>query len=344
MIWEFAGVDTTSPLDKIATLNSQAASSTPTGAAVSVASAGELIVSVAEVQNSVTGIASGNAFTSDSTMMGNGWAHLIASSAGTYSPQWNQDSPGTYDSSTASFKAASSSPNFSVTASPSSQSAAPGTNAVYSITVTPSGGFTGGVSLSATGLPTGASATFNPNSITTSGSSTLTVTTTGSTTPASYSLTITGTSGSLVRTAAATMVVTTTNNACDVNKDGTVNIVDAQVAANNTMSCTGTGFQAFYSQVITGILGSCPVSTGLHTVALNWTASTTTGVTYNIYRATTSGGYNYSAPLATAIASTSFSDCTVALGQTYYYVIRAVDGSGNQSASSAESAVTVPAS
>lgn len=136
-----------------------------------------------------------------------------------------------------------------------------------------------------------------------------------------------------------------TSSACDVNKDGTTNVVDVQIAINNYLTCSTTSYQTFASQVINGILGaSCPVTTGLHTVTVSWTASTTSGVTYNVYRATTSGGYNYSAPLnAAPISGTSFTDCTIALNQTYYYVIRAVDGSGGQSVSSSETTVTAPA-
>jgi len=135
------------------------------------------------------------------------------------------------------------------------------------------------------------------------------------------------------------------SGACDVNKDGLINVADVQVAVNNYLSCPTTNFQTFWSQVITGVLSSCPVTTGFHTISLSWTASTTSGVTYNVYRATTSGGYNYTTPLNSApISGTSFSDCTVALGQIYYYVIAAVDGSGNRSVNSTVSTVTVPAS
>jgi fibronectin type 3 domain-containing protein len=130
---------------------------------------------------------------------------------------------------------------------------------------------------------------------------------------------------------------------CDVNKDGVVNVVDVQIAADNGVACPTTAFATFYSQVVTGVFSSCPVTSGLHTVSLGWTASTTNGVTYNVYRASTSGGYNYAAPLNTsAITGTSFSDCSVALSQTYYYVVRAVDSSGNQSANSTEMSVTTP--
>ena len=104
VIWEFSGIDTNSPLDQAAVLDSQSATSTPSGAPVAVPSA-ELIVSIGWVQGSVTGIYSGNAFTNDSTATGDGWAHYISSSAGTYTAQWNS-SLGTYASSTVSFKAA----------------------------------------------------------------------------------------------------------------------------------------------------------------------------------------------------------------------------------------------
>jgi len=347
VIWEFSGVDRAAPLDQVAVLNSQAPTSVVSGAAVTTTSSIEAIVSIAVVGDYVTGIASGNAFVNDSTLQGNGWAHLITSSTGTYSAQWTQHSADTYAASTASFKAASSGPNFTISAAPASQTVTPGTNAVYTVNVSPSGGFTGTVSLSASGVPSGATASFNPSSVTTSGSSTLTVGTASSTPVGSYPLTITGTSGSLNNTATAALVVSASSGstACDVNKDGSTNATDAQIAVNNYLSCPTANFQTFVSQVTTGVLGSCPVTTGIHTVSLSWTASTTTGVTYNVYRATTSGGYNYAAPLNSApIAGTSFTDCNVALGQPYYYVIRAVDGSGNQSVSTTEITVTIPTS
>src|SRR4029077_7750146 len=86
-------------------------------------------------------------------------------------------------------------PDFSLPASPSSQTVAPGASTSYTATVTPSGGFTGTVTFSASGLPSGAGASFNPASVAGSGSSAMTVTTSGTTPPGSYPLTITGTSG-----------------------------------------------------------------------------------------------------------------------------------------------------
>ncbi len=107
LIWEFSGVDPNAPLDQTTVLNTQAGTATTTGAAVTITSPNEVVVSLSEVSGTVTGILAGNPFISDSSAMGNGWAHLITSAVGTYSAQWGPNGGG-YASSTASFKAASS--------------------------------------------------------------------------------------------------------------------------------------------------------------------------------------------------------------------------------------------
>ncbi len=63
------------------------------------------------------------------------------------------------------------------------------------------------VSFTVSGLPTGATGTFAPTTVTGSGSSTLTITTLTTTPTGTYPLTVTGTSGSLVHTATTTLVV-----------------------------------------------------------------------------------------------------------------------------------------
>jgi hypothetical protein len=99
-------------------------------------------------------------------------------------------------------------PDFSISASPNSQTIARGANTTYTVTVTPVLGFNGTVTFSAAGLPTGASASFNPASVHGSGSSTMTVTT-GVTTPAGNSMiNIVGTSGSLTHSTPVSLFVT----------------------------------------------------------------------------------------------------------------------------------------
>ena len=80
-----------------------------------------------------------------------------------------------------------------------------GAGTSYTVTITPTGGFTDPVTLSLAGLPRGASGSFNPNPA--GGSSTLTVGTDTSAPAGTYSLTVTGTAGSLTHTASATLVI-----------------------------------------------------------------------------------------------------------------------------------------
>lgn len=64
-----------------------------------------------------------------------------------------------------------------------------------------------------------------------------------------------------------------------------------------------------------------------HSVTLNWGASTVTGSTvvskYNIYRSATPGGEVAGTPLASTAngSALTYTDTTVAGGQTYYYTI-----------------------
>jgi len=109
--------------------------------------------------------------------------------------------PGGTATSGASFTVTS--PDFSLSASPATQTIRPGGSASYTVTVTPSGGFTATVALSVSSLPAGATATFNPPS--TSGTSILTIQTSNNSKPGMVTLTITGTNGNLSHTATVTL-------------------------------------------------------------------------------------------------------------------------------------------
>jgi hypothetical protein len=96
-------------------------------------------------------------------------------------------------------------PDFSLSVSPSSHTIGQGGTTSYTVNIASVGGFSAAVTLSVSGLPSGAAGTFNPNPAT--GTSTMTVTSSATTPPGSYSLTITGTGGGLTRTAPSTLVV-----------------------------------------------------------------------------------------------------------------------------------------
>jgi hypothetical protein len=95
--------------------------------------------------------------------------------------------------------------DFSLSISPSSVTVPLlGSTANYTVTITRTGGFSGAVSLSVSGLPSGATATFTPNPAT-GGSSALKVTV-RITPRGTFPLTVTGTSGALTHTATATLI------------------------------------------------------------------------------------------------------------------------------------------
>ena len=103
----------------------------------------------------------------------------------------------------------STTPSFSIAASPSSQTVVQGTSTAYTVTVAPLNGYDNTVSLTVSGCPTGGTCAMNPTS---SGppsypSSTLTVTTSSSTPGGNYLLTVTGSDGTLTHTTAVTLVV-----------------------------------------------------------------------------------------------------------------------------------------
>jgi subtilisin family serine protease len=97
--------------------------------------------------------------------------------------------------------------DFGISVSPASATVVAGQSVAYTVTVSSSGAFTGSVSLSVSGLPSLATAGFAPNPVTAPGSATLTVRTSRSTPRGTFTLTVTGRSGSLLHTATATVVV-----------------------------------------------------------------------------------------------------------------------------------------
>ncbi len=99
-------------------------------------------------------------------------------------------------------------PAFTVSAAPSSQTVSPGGGTSYSVSTSAVNGFTGSIGLSVSGLPANATGTFSPTPVNVGSGSTLTITTASNTPPGSYSLTITGTSGSLTSTTNVTLNVT----------------------------------------------------------------------------------------------------------------------------------------
>jgi uncharacterized membrane protein len=160
--------------------------------------------------------------------------------------------------------------DFAVTASPASQTVTAGTNTSYTATVTPTGGFNGTVTFSASGLPAGATASFSPSSVAVSGSSTMTVTTSTSTPAGTYTLTITGTAGTLVHSTTVTLIVN-----APANPDFTI----SATPASQTITRNTSGNYTVTITALNGFTGTVTLSvTGLPArVSASFTPSSVTG-------------------------------------------------------------------
>ncbi|MGO8673157.1 MAG: malectin domain-containing carbohydrate-binding protein [Capsulimonadaceae bacterium] len=123
--------------------------------------------------------------------------------------------------------------NFQLAASPSTIDVNAGSDATYTITGSEVGTFTGTIALTTGSLPAGVTATFNPATITPTGSSTLTLTSTTSVPPYDYLINVYGTSGSLEQFTAVLFVVGNTNLA------NAVDVVNGMTLADKTSQLTG---------------------------------------------------------------------------------------------------------
>ncbi|MGW6932753.1 proprotein convertase P-domain-containing protein [Lentzea sp. NPDC054927] len=129
--------------------------------------------------------------------------------------------------------------DFSVAVSPSSGSVVAGSSATATVATQTVSGDAQTVQLSASGLPSGATASFNPASVTTGASSTLTISTTASTPAGTYPVTITA-AGSVSRTATYTLTVTGGGGgSCTGTNPNDVAVPDAGAAVDSDVVISG---------------------------------------------------------------------------------------------------------
>ena len=318
------------------------------------------MVSLTAVAGNVTGIYAGNPFTSDSGLKGNGWAHLITLSAGTYSAQWSENPAGTYASSTVSFLAAGS---FSAcdlnedgvvnildvqlatddALAPTNCAAPFGQCNLAFVQAVLADAMGGACSLPVLGVaPSTISFGNVADGATSTQTATLTATGTSSTTISQA--TVSGTGFSI---SGLSLPLTL---AVGQNANFTVTFAPSA-------SGSATGNIAFVSNALVTPVNLPLSGTGVtggssHSVSLSWTPSTTSDVaSYNIYRITSSSTTAPATPypsLASISAGTcsptscTYTDTAVAAGTSYWYYAAAVDTSNNVSAPSNVVQAVVP--
>lgn len=172
-----------------------------------------------------------------------------------------------------------------------------------------------------------ASVTFGDVAAGQSTSSSVTVTNTGSSTVTITQVTGPGTP--------YTVSGITANQTIGAEQSATLNVkfsptTTGSFTSNATITSTATN-----SPMTIAVAG------GSHSVSLSWTASTSTVVGYNVYRTTVSGG-PYTLVNPSLVAGTTYTDLGIASGQTYYYVVTAVNSSGSESVYSNQASASVP--
>jgi subtilase family serine protease len=154
----------------------------------------------------------------------------------------------------AALAGSSSAPGFSVSVSPTSVSVTKGNSGTSTITTTVTNGFNSTISLSATGQPAGATVSFNPTSIVGAGTSILKIIVASSTANGTYSIAVTGTSGSLMKTATVSLTVTgaSSGNFTLSASPTTINVSRSGSGAASITSAISGGFNSAIHLIATG--------------------------------------------------------------------------------------------
>jgi len=212
------------------------------------------------------------------------------------------------------------SPAFSVSASPTSVTVTQGASGTSTITVSSTGGFNSATTLSASGLPSGVTATFSTNPVTPpangSATSTLTLTASASATVGTATVTITGTSGSTSHSTTVSLTV----NASSGTKNFTLSLSPASFTIDDggskSTTLTVTSVNGFHSAVtlsvnefptdVSATASANPVTppaNGSTTVTITWSASrrAPTGTT-TIELIGTSGSLTNEIPVTITVA------------------------------------------
>ena len=150
----------------------------------------------------------------------------------------------------------SSGQDFSIALSPTAGTVAPGSSATSTVATTTTAGSAQPVSFGASGLPSGATASFSPASVTSGASATLTIATTTATPSGTYSVTVTGTGTTGSHTAAYTLTVSGGPGGRTFTNDTNYTINDLSTI-NSPVTSTATGSAVSPVQVSVTISHTC---------------------------------------------------------------------------------------
>lgn len=215
------------------------------------------------------------------------------------------------------------SPDFTLSASPTSQSVIQGSSVSYSAIVTGQNGYVGTVSFTVGGLPTGASFTSSPTSITSSGTATIAIATSATTPVGTYPLTITGSDGVLSHTVPVTLIVNTSAPA-DFTLSATPSSQTVTAGVNagyqvNVGSVAGFNSLVNLSVSVSPVVTDAPIASlnpssitgsGLSALSVT-TVPTTPAGTYTFTITGTSGGLVHTTSVTLLVNAPATGDFTI---------------------------------
>ena len=190
-------------------------------------------------------------------------------------------------------------PRFTLSASPASRSLTGAGATTFTVSVVPLNGFFGSVSFDVSGLPPGSSASFSPSTVTTSGSTTLTIAGGGSPAAGNYPLTITGTSAIRTATVQTTLVQELSSPAADT-----------PVSASGNGALTTAPFSTAGGRRLFAFVSSDGPESGSQSVTV-----TGAGLTWTLVRR--ANGQAGTSEIWQAAAPTALSNATVTSTQAF---------------------------
>jgi cellulose 1,4-beta-cellobiosidase len=217
---------------------------------------------------------------------------------------------------------------FTLAPSATSLTVVQGKTATDTITITDLSGFSGSVTLAASGLPSGVTAAFGTNP--TTGSSVLTLTATSTATTGASTVTITGTSGSITATTTIALTVSTATGFTLAPSASSLSVTQAKTATDTITVTDVGGFTGSVTLAASGLpsgvtaafatnpatstsvltfTATSTATTGTSTVTITGTSGTTTATTTITLTVSPSSGFTL-APSATSLSVTEGSNGT----------------------------------
>ncbi len=308
-VLEYSGADPGSPVDVTAAASGNSTSSN--SGSVTTTNATDLIFGANMVFTTTTGAGSGftkRLLTSPDADIAE---DKMVTATGSYSAVAPVMPSGQWIMQMVAFRTG---PNFTISASPASLGIVQGNQGTSTITTAVSGGFSNAISLSATGLPTGTTASFNPATIPApgSGTSTMTIVVGASTPVGTYPVTVTGSGGGIQHTATVTLTVTAPANFAISASPTSLSVAQGNQGTSTITSTISGGFSSAIALSAAGAPTGTTVTfnpatipapgSGTSTMTIAVGASTPTG-TYPITVTGTGGGIQRSTTVTLTVVT-----------------------------------------